>query len=203
MVTSAETEVSRVPESFRYYLIFLTLLYLERGVELVVSRRNERRLRAENAITYGRGHFHVMAVFHAVFPAAAAAEVWLAGRVFPGLIGWAALAVALLAQGLRWWAVASLTGAWTVKILVSPRRVPVTRGPYRFVRHPNYAAVGLEVGAVPLIHGAWITALAGTTVNALLLRTRIRAEERALGADYAAIFAGRPRWLPGVKRDAS
>jgi methyltransferase len=193
----------RVTGSVRLYLVFLALLYAERLVELVVSRRHERRLLAEGGREFGRRHFGVMAAFHVVFPAVAALEVWLTPRAFPGAIGIAALALALAAQGLRWWSVVSLQGAWTVKIVVSPRRAPVTRGPYRWLRHPNYVAVALEVLAVPLIHGAWVTAVVATAINAALLRVRIRREEEALGPSYADAFAAKPRWIPRMNRDSS
>ena len=188
--------------SFRLYLVFLTLLYLERLVELFVSRRNMRQLIAGGATEYGLGHFRFMAVFHALFPVAAAMEVWLLDRVFPGPLGYAALGVALSAQGLRWWAVHTLAGGWTVKIIVPPHGRPVTRGPYRFLRHPNYLAVALEVTAVPLVHGAWLTGLLATLINSILLGIRIRAEERAWGARYGAAFAGRSRFIPGVGGDS-
>jgi len=73
---------------------------------------------------------------------------------------------------------------------------PLRRGPYRFVRHPNYVAVCLEMLFVPLIHGAWICAAAFSLANALLLRVRIRAEEQALGGAYQQAFDGVPRFLP-------
>jgi methyltransferase len=99
-----------------------------------------------------------------------------------------ALAAALLAQGLRWWAVVSLRGRWTTRIVVLPGATPVTGGPYRWLRHPNYLAVVVELLAVPLIGGAVVTAAAATLGNAALLAVRIPAEERALGAAWAAAF---------------
>jgi methyltransferase len=76
----------------------------------------------------------------------------------------------------------------------------VTGGPYRFLRHPNYLAVVLEMAAVPLIHGAWLTAAVFSALNAALLSHRIPAEERALGAAYAEAFEGRRRLVPGGPR---
>ncbi|HET6346370.1 MAG TPA: isoprenylcysteine carboxylmethyltransferase family protein, partial [Myxococcota bacterium] len=93
---------------------------------------------------------------------------------------WPMLAAALAAQGLRYWAIGSLGRRWNVRVIVLPNVPAVTRGPYRFLRHPNYVAVVLEGMAVPLIHGAWWTAVAFTLANALLLRVRIRCEEDAL-----------------------
>jgi len=81
--------------------------------------------------------------------------------------------------------------------MVIPGDPPVTAGPYRFVRHPNYVAVIAEMAALPLVHGAWLTAGVFTLGNAWLLRVRIRAEERALGETWQHAFAGRPRFVPG------
>jgi methyltransferase len=134
-----------------------------------------------------------MAIFHALFPLACALEVILLERAFPGAWGVAALSLALGAQALRWWAVTTLGRFWNVRILVHPGGQAITTGPYRFMRHPNYLAVVIEMAAVPLIHGAWITAILFSIGNALLLRLRIPAEERALGDGYARAFAGRSR----------
>jgi methyltransferase len=87
-----------------------------------------------------------------------------------------------------------------VRVVTAPDHEPVTSGPYRWVRHPNYVAVILEVAAVPLVHGAWVMAILGTALNTLLLRVRIRVEEAALGSSHAAAFVGRPRLIPGVHR---
>jgi methyltransferase len=76
----------------------------------------------------------------------------------------------------------------------------VTSGPFRYVRHPNYAAVFVEMIALPLIHTAWITALAGALVHVVVLIFRLSAEERVLFADpdYAAAMRAKPRFLPGL-----
>src|SRR5678815_4307251 len=93
---------------------------------------------------------------------ACALEVVLLDRPFPGAVGWMALAVVLGAQALRYWAIATLGWRWNTRIVVVPGAPPVTGGPYRFVRHPNYVAVIAEMVALPLVHGAWLTALAFT-----------------------------------------
>jgi methyltransferase len=104
--------------------------------------------------------------------------------------------VALLAQGLRWWAIATLGPRWSTRIVVLPGAPPVTDGPYRFLRHPNYLAVVLELAAVPLIGGALVTAAAASLGNAFLLAVRIRAEERALGPEWGRAFGSLGRLLP-------
>ena len=97
--------------SVALYLGFLGLVALERGGELLLSRRNARQARAAGAVESGRGHYPVMVAFHTLFLVSCAAEVLLVPRSFPGAVGWAALGAALLAQGLRYWAVASLGSA--------------------------------------------------------------------------------------------
>jgi methyltransferase len=182
------------------YLGFLGLLAAERLVELFLSKRNAARAFARGGVETGQGHYRVMVVFHSLFLVACGAEVVGLARPFPGALGFGALGVALVAQALRYWAIASLGDRWNTRIIVVPGLEPVTRGPYRFLRHPNYVAVVLELAAVPLIHGAWVTAAVFTLGNALLLLVRIRAEEVALGAAYAQAFADRPRFIPEVPR---
>jgi len=182
------------------YLGFLGLLGLERLGELLLSLRNARRARAAGAVEAGRGHYPVMVAFHSLFLLCCGAEVMLVPRSFPGVLGWAALAVAVLAQALRYWAVASLGVRWNTRVLVWPGVPPVTSGPYRFLRHPNYLAVVLEMVAVPLVYGAWVTAVVFSLGNILLLRVRIRSEEKALGPSWAEAFVGRPRLLPELRR---
>lgn len=178
------------------YLAFLGLLALERGAELAVSARNARRLLARGGVEHGRGHYRTMAAFHAGFLASCAAEA-VASPAPPPRAALLALAGALLAQGLRWWAVAALGGRWSTRVIVLPGAPPVTRGPYRFLRHPNYLAVALEMACVPLAFGCWRTALAASAGNAVLLAVRIRAEERALGPEWARAFGARRRLVPG------
>ncbi len=177
------------------YLLLLALLACERGAELFVSARHARRLRARGAVESGRGHYPAMVAFHAAFLPACAAEALLFPAP-PPPAALAALGGALLAQGLRWWAVAALGERWSTRVLVLPGEIPVTRGPYRFSRHPNYLAVALEMACVPLAFGSWRTALVFSAGNALLLAIRIRAEERALGEAWARAFRDRPRFIP-------
>jgi methyltransferase len=166
-------------------------------LELVISDRNARLARTRGGVETGQGHYPVMAVFHGAFLLACALEVVLLRRPFPGALGWVALGVVVAAQALRYWAIATLGWRWNTRIVVVPGAVPITGGPYRFVRHPNYVAVIAEMLALPLVHGAWLTALVFSVGNAWLLRVRIRAEENALGEPWRHAFAGRPRFVPG------
>jgi methyltransferase len=111
------------------------------------------------------------------------------------------LTLLVLAQVLRYWAVLTLGTRWNVRVLVVPGDAAIVTGPYRYLRHPNYLAVIVEGFAVPLVHSAWLTALAFTALNAALLRVRIRCEEAALAAHcgYAERFATRHRFIPGPR----
>jgi len=96
-------------------------------------------------------------------------------------LGWPMLALVLASQGLRWWCIATLGERWNTRVIVVPGLPLVRRGPYRWLAHPNYVAVAVEGVALPLVHTAWVTAVAFTVLNAwLLLAFRIPAEERAL-----------------------
>lgn len=156
---------------------------LERLVELVVSARNARWSLARGGRESGRGHFPAMVALHTGLLLACVAEAVLADRPFLPWLGWPALALVLASQGLRWWCIAVLGPRWNTRVIVVPGLPLVRRGPYRFLAHPNYVAVAAEGVALPLVHTAWITALAFTALNAvLLLRFRIPAEGRALAA---------------------
>jgi methyltransferase len=181
------------------YLLLLALLAGERLVELVLSRRHAAWALARGGIEVGRTHFVAMRLLHASFLLACALEVALFGRPFVPELGLSMLALVLLAQGLRYWAIHALGPYWNVRVIVVPGAPVVTCGPYHFVRHPNYLAVAIEGFAVPLVHTAWLTALLFSLANALLLAVRIRCEEAALEAhcDYGARHGGRARFLPG------
>lgn len=186
---------SRLP-----FLALVALVALLRLVELRVAARNRRRLLARGGVEVGEGHYPWMVVLHAAWFAGAPLEVWLLGRPFLPLLALPMLALVAGAMALRWWVIATLGERWTTRIVVLPGAAPVTGGPYRLLRHPNYLAVVVEIAALPLVHTAWLTAALFSFANAALLRVRIAAEERALAgaSDYAERFAGRPALLPGL-----
>lgn len=186
--------------SLRTYLILLAALAAERLYELSIARRNARRAFARGAVEAGRAHYRFMVAFHAAFLVSCAIEATVRSTAPGAWIQTGALALAIAAQGLRYWAVAALGERWNTRIIVWPDAQPITSGPYRFIRHPNYAAVVIEMFAVPVIAGAWFTAIVFSAGNALLLSVRVRAEERALGGEYARAFAGRGRFIPGITR---
>jgi len=167
------------------YTALIGLVALERLAELVVSRRNAAWSLAQGGREHGRGHWPFMVVLHTALLVASPLEVWGLDRPFlPGL-GYAALGLVVASQALRWWCIATLGRQWNARVIVVPGLGRVVRGPYRFLPHPNYVAVVVEGFALPLVHTAWVTALAFTVLNAGLLAVRIRCENAAL-ADLEA-----------------
>jgi len=163
---------------------FLLYHAAERAFELTLSARHVRRLLARGAREYGRGHFPALVTMHALFPLALVAEV-LALGARPGRFAplWVVLFAA--AQGLRAASMRALGESWTTRVIVLDGAPLVRHGPYRFLRHPNYLAVVIELLAAPLMLGAWRTALVFSLANLLALRVRIRCEERALAGTPA------------------
>lgn len=185
--------------SLRTYLILLAILVVERIFELNLARRNARRAFDRGAVEVGQTHYRVMVVFHALFIVSCAIEAAFFPRTIPSVVAWIALAAEICAQALRYWAVSTLGERWNTRIVVTPERAPVTTGPYRFMRHPNYLAVVIEIAAVPMIGGAIFTAIVFSIGNALILAIRIPAEERAMGGQYADALGSRRRFIPGLR----
>lgn len=157
---------------------FLALLGLQRIAELWLSARNISRLKAQGAVEHASGQALWMSLMHACWFASCVLEVYL-GAVFHWPLFWPAAACFVAGQSLRYAAIASLGQRWNVRIVTLPAP-PVRTGIYRFVRHPNYAGVALELAAVPLLHGAWITAALFSVLNGFFLFLRIRAENKAV-----------------------
>ncbi len=133
----------------------------------------------KGAVERGAGHYPVMVGIHALWLVSTLVEGLLRGPETPWW--WPVpLAAFLLVQPLRYWAILSLGEGWNVRVLVVPGRRLVRSGPYRYFTHPNYVVVVVEVLALPLIFGAWVTALVFSVLNAAFLFVRIREEERAL-----------------------
>jgi methyltransferase len=179
-----------MPDPAALLRAYLLLLAVERLVELVLSERHARQALAAGGVEAGRGHYPAMVGFHATFLVGCALEPSLWPRPWPPAGAAVALGAAVAAMALRWWAVTTLGRRWSTRILVLPGVPPVTAGPYRFLRHPNYLAVVVELLAVPLIGGAVATALLATLGNAILLGVRIPAEERALAAAWPGATGG-------------
>jgi len=173
-----------------WYDLLVLLVGVERLAELVVAKRHATWAFAHGGIESGQRHYPPMVALHTGLLVASVVEVHVADRPFLPVLGWTAFAFLLASQGLRWWCIATLGNLWNTRVIVVPGVALVHRGPYRWLRHPNYVAVAVEGAALPLVHTAWVTALAFTVLNAiLLLGFRIPTEERALRSVSAEALA--------------
>jgi methyltransferase len=154
--------------------ILLAYLTVQRLAELWWAKQNEARLMALGGIECGRSHLPLMILFHAAWMAG----LWLLAYDHPAEPFFLALFVVL--QMARFWVLATLGRRWTIRVIVVPGERLVARGPYRLLRHPNYAVVTGEIAVVPLALGLPIYALVFSVLNAGVLAIRIAAENAAL-----------------------
>jgi len=156
-------------------LAVVLLVALQRIAELFIARRNTARLLTEGGVEHAPGHYPAIVLLHTAWLAVLG---WLALQDPPVSLG--LLAVFLMLQAARIWVLAAMGRYWTTRIITLPTAPLVTAGPFRFVRHPNYLVVFLEIIVLPLAFGAWEAAVGFGLANAAVLGWRIRAEERAL-----------------------
>ena len=158
------------------YLI-IGAVALERLCELFYAERNTRALIARGAVEVGRAHYPLIVLLHAA---------WLVAILLalprPPIIYWIPFALFLLLQAARLWVIATLGPYWTTRIITLKDAPLVRRGPYRFMRHPNYAVVIGEIAVFPLVFGEIWIAVAFSAANALMLWWRIRQEDAALAS---------------------
>jgi methyltransferase len=186
--------------SVKAFLGLLAFVGVTRVVEMAISRRNQRALAARGARKIPERVFPWMVLGHAAVLAGAGLEVVTLRRPFIPPLAAAMGALFVLATALRWWVVRTLGTHWNVQVMDSGRFGVVTTGPYGFVRHPNYVAVFVELVALPLIHTAWLTALASAATQVLILARRISVEEGVLlsHAEYRATMGRKARFVPGL-----
>jgi methyltransferase len=155
--------------------VIVALVALQRLAELVYAERNTAALKRDGAVEIGRSHYPLIVVLHAAW------LVTIVAVARPDTsINWYLLAAFVVLQGLRVWVLATLGPYWTTRIITKPGAPLVRRGPYRYVRHPNYLIVAGEIALLPLAFGQVIVAMIFTVLNALVLGLRIRQEDAAL-----------------------
>lgn len=169
---------SLLPVPRAWLLILIGLVAAERLIELVISRRHERALRAQGAVEIGAAHYPFIVAVHAGWLAALTAWV----LILPPVLNPALAAAYLILQPVRVWVIASLGPYWTTRLISLPSVPLVRRGPYRWLRHPNYTVVVLEIAILPLAVGAWPLAVLFSLLNAVVLKVRIAAENQTLSA---------------------
>jgi methyltransferase len=180
------------------YLALLALVGVGRLAELGISRRNQRQLEKQGVRKIPEAHFRWMVFLHGAVIVCAGAEVLLFHRPLILTLAVPMFALFVLANVLRWWVIRTLAGHWNVEVMESSRVGVVSSGPYRWVRHPNYVAVVLEIFSLPMIHTAWITAIVGTLGDLEILRRRIGVEDGFLMSNpaYRAAMGSKPRFFP-------
>lgn len=164
--------------------LFLGFLLAERGLEVLIARRNERWIRVRGGIEHGRAFTRVLILFHALWFAGFFLEATLRRQPLFVPLPWFIALVVVLQAG-RYWCIVSLGRYWNTKILVLPGAALARRGPYRWLQHPNYWVVRLEMFVYPAIFGCWWTAMAGGAINLWIVHKRIQQEEEALAAKPA------------------
>jgi len=162
------------------YLALIIATAVERLVEVRVSLRNAQWSFERGGTEHGAQHYPFMVVLHTGFLFACVLEPWILEREFIPIIGYPMLLLAFASQFLRWWCINTLGYRWNTRVIIVPDLPRVTGGPYQYFSHPNYMVVALEGLALPLIHGAYYTAISFTILNALLMVVRLRCENQAL-----------------------
>jgi methyltransferase len=187
--------------STRWYTVFLAAVGLGRLIELHISRRHQRVLAVRGIVKVVEPHFRRMVLLHVGVLLASGLEVWLLRRPFRRALALPSGVIVVSTNALRWWVIRTMAGHWNVQVMNSLELGVVTDGPFRWIRHPNYAAVFLELTAIPLLHSAWLTALIGTFAHIWVLHRRIALEEAVLLADptYRAVMGPKPRFVPRIR----
>jgi methyltransferase len=186
--------------SVRAYLGLLLVVALLRIYELQISRLHQRQMLGHGATKVRDPRFRWMVLVHVGVLLGAALEVVSLHRPFYPVFAATCFAIFVGANVVRWWVIRTLGEHWNVQVMNSTGMGVVSTGPFRYVRHPNYAAVFVEMLVLPLIHCAWITATLGSVAHVVVLSQRLATEERVLFSDerYREVMSGKPRFLPGL-----
>ncbi|WP_183577889.1 isoprenylcysteine carboxyl methyltransferase family protein [Mucilaginibacter sp. X5P1] len=158
-----------------YFIPFIVFVITQRLSELYVARRNEKWLRSQGAIEYGKNHYPYIVALHTLFIISIIAEYILR----PGLsMDYVFLLLFILLLAFKFWALSSLGKYWNTKIFRVPGSGPVKKGPYKLFKHPNYFIVICEIVIIPMVFHLYYTALIFTVLNAIMLTVRIRVENK-------------------------
>ncbi len=163
------------------FYVIIGFVILQRLVELVIAKRNEKKSLAAGGTEYDKRGYSVIVIMHTMFFISLIAEYFYFKHTLNEF--WVVLLVLfVLAQCLRYWAITSLGSLWNTRIIIVPGSKLVQYGPYKFFKHPNYISVITELAVIPLMFSCFYTAVIFSVVNLLLLKRRIAIEENALQA---------------------
>jgi len=158
------------------FILYIILLIALRLTELYISARNEKWLLSHGAVEYGRQHYPFVVALHTCFIISLVAEYFFSGEPHP--ISYLFLVLVILVILFKVWILNSLGKYWNTRIYRVPGSVAVKKGPYKFIRHPNYVDVVCEIALIPLVFHLYYTALIFTVLNAIMLTVRIKAENK-------------------------
>jgi len=158
------------------FITFILLLIILRLTELYISSRNEKWLLSQGAVEYGRAHYPFVVALHTCFIISLVAEYFFNGS--PHLISYFFLVLVILVLLFKWWLMSSLGKYWNTRIYRIPGSVAVKKGPYKFIRHPNYVDVVCEIAMIPFVFHLYYTAVIFSVLNAIMLMVRIKEENK-------------------------
>jgi len=162
-----------------FFIIFLSIIIIQRICELILSKRNENYLRSIGAVEYDKKGYKYIVLMHNLFFISVITEFVLLERQLNEY--WKVLLIIFICtQLLRYCAIFSLGKRWNTKILVLLNTEPIRSGPYKYLKHPNYVAVIIEIAIIPLLFSCYYTAIVFSILNLMILKRRIRIEEEAL-----------------------
>ncbi len=160
-----------------YFYFIVLFVVAERLLELNIASKNERWMKAKGAIEVGKNHYKYFILLHSLFFICLIVEAHYANAT----INFFFFGVFLLAQVGRIWCILSLGRFWNTKIIILPNVLCIKKGPYKYIKHPNYVIVFIELFVIPAMFGAYVTAILFPITHLFLLTIRIPEEEKALG----------------------
>ncbi len=166
--------------TYMAYLGVVGFTMVERLVELFVANQNYKRSMLQGGVEFGASHYKFMVLMHSLFLSALVAEP----IVFNRSVTWSQftilLVVVIMCQFMRWWVIKTLGSQWNTRVVVIPGATKINGGPFKYLNHPNYLIVAIEIIALPLLHNAWITAVVFSLANGFMMKARIEVENEAL-----------------------
>ena len=158
-----------------YFIIFILFVIIQRLSELYIAKGNEKWLRSQGAVEYGKEHYLFIVALHTLFIISIIVEYILRGNT---PIDFVFLILFVLLLLFKFWALSSLGKYWNTKIFRVPGASPVKKGPYKLFKHPNYFIVICEIAIIPMVFHLYYTAIIFTVLNAIMLTVRIRVENQ-------------------------
>lgn len=179
------------------FYVFFSLIIIQRISELAIAKRNEKWMIDRGGIEHGSEHYPYIVALHSFFLLSLLCEVMVFQREISAL-WYLLIPLLIITQMIRYWALMSLGPYWNTKIIIVPNDIVISKGPYQYLKHPNYIIVAVEILILPLLFQAYATALLFTLLNIVIMTVRIPTEEKALQkhTNYQEAFNSKSRFVP-------